>query len=54
MSAKAKVYLATVYLIGTVVGVYTMAHWQMTEPVRFACYLLIIKLAGEGLAFACQ
>ncbi len=37
MSAKAKVYLATVYLIGTVVAIYTMAHWQMTDPVRFAC-----------------
>ncbi|HET9699058.1 MAG TPA: HD domain-containing phosphohydrolase [Terriglobales bacterium] len=46
MSAKAKVYLATVYLIGTVVAIYTMAHWQMTDPVRFACYLLIAMLAS--------
>jgi diguanylate cyclase (GGDEF)-like protein/putative nucleotidyltransferase with HDIG domain len=46
MSAKAKVYLATVYLAGICVAIYTMAHWQMSDPVRFACYLLIAMLAS--------
>jgi diguanylate cyclase (GGDEF)-like protein/putative nucleotidyltransferase with HDIG domain len=46
MSAKAKTYLATVYLIGIVTGLIAMSQWQLSDPVRFACYLLIALLAS--------
>jgi diguanylate cyclase (GGDEF)-like protein/putative nucleotidyltransferase with HDIG domain len=46
MSAKAKLYLASVYLIGIVTGLSAMSHWGLSDPVRFACYLLIALLAS--------
>src|SRR3954466_11925814 len=46
MSAKAKIYLASVYLIGIVTGLTAMSHWKLSDPVRFACYLLIALLAS--------
>src|SRR3954470_4279290 len=46
MSAKAKLYLASVYLIGIVTGLTAMSHWKLSDPVRFACYLLIALLAS--------
>ncbi len=46
MTLKAKVYLATVYLIGIATLVATMSQWQFVDPGRFACYLLIALLAS--------
>ena len=46
MSAKAKMYLACVYLIGVTTGLIAMSQWNLTDPVRFACYLLIALLAS--------
>lgn len=46
MSAKAKAYLATVYVIGTVTGLIAMSQWHLSDPSRFACYLLIALLAS--------
>jgi diguanylate cyclase (GGDEF)-like protein/putative nucleotidyltransferase with HDIG domain len=46
MSAKAKVYLASVYLIGIVTAFVAMSQWRLSDPVRFACYLLIALLAS--------
>lgn len=46
MSAKAKMYLACVYLIGITTGLIAMSQWHLTDPVRFACYLLIALLAS--------
>ncbi len=46
MSAKAKMYLACVYLIGISTGLIAMSQWNFPDPVRFACYLLIALLAS--------
>jgi diguanylate cyclase (GGDEF)-like protein/putative nucleotidyltransferase with HDIG domain len=46
MSAKAKAYLAIVYLFGAVTGVFAMSQWHVTDPIRFACYLMIALLAS--------
>ena len=46
MTLKAKVYLASVYLVGIATLVLTMSQWQMVDIGRFACYLLIALLAS--------
>jgi diguanylate cyclase (GGDEF)-like protein/putative nucleotidyltransferase with HDIG domain len=46
MTLKAKVYLGSVYLIGITALVLSMSQWQMADPGRFACYLLIALLAS--------
>jgi diguanylate cyclase (GGDEF)-like protein/putative nucleotidyltransferase with HDIG domain len=46
MSAKAKLYLASVYMVGIASGVIAMTQWHVSDPARFACYLLIALLAS--------
>jgi len=46
MTLKAKVYLATVYLVGLATLALTMSQWHTVEFGRFACYLLIALLAS--------
>src|SRR3954469_5638162 len=46
MSAQAKIYLASVYVIGIATTIFALANWSVSEPVRFACYLLIALLAS--------
>ena len=46
MTLKAKVYLASVYLVGMATLVYTMSQWHLVDFGRFACYLLIALLAS--------
>jgi diguanylate cyclase (GGDEF)-like protein/putative nucleotidyltransferase with HDIG domain len=48
MSAKAKIYLASVYLIGIASIVLALSRWEITDPIRFFCYL-IIALMASGL-----
>jgi len=46
MTLKAKVYLASVYLVGLATLVVTMSQWQTVDLGRFVCYLLIALLAS--------
>src|SRR3954464_9245064 len=46
MSAKAKIYLASVYLVGTASAILALSRMGISDPVRFACYLLIALLAS--------
>jgi len=46
MTVKAKVYLASVYLIGLATLTVTMSEWHWVDFSRFACYLLIAMLAS--------
>jgi diguanylate cyclase (GGDEF)-like protein/putative nucleotidyltransferase with HDIG domain len=47
MSAKAKIYVASVYLVGLAAAILSLAHWQVSDPARFTCYLLIALLASS-------
>ncbi|MGZ4813894.1 MAG: bifunctional diguanylate cyclase/phosphohydrolase [Terriglobales bacterium] len=46
MTLKAKVYLASVYVVGLATLVYTMSQWHWVDFGRFVCYLLIALLAS--------
>src|ERR1700757_4150839 len=46
MSAKAKIYLASVYLVGVATLGLAMSQWHWVDLGRFACYLLIALLAS--------
>jgi len=46
MSVKAKIYLASVYLVGLATLGLAMSQWHWVDLGRFACYLLIALLAS--------
>lgn len=47
MSVRAKIYLASVYLVGVATMAWALWNWQMSDPVRFACYLIVALLASS-------
>ena len=48
MSAKAKLYIAAIILLGAVAALHCLVHWEFNEPLRFCAYLLI-ALPASGL-----
>jgi diguanylate cyclase (GGDEF)-like protein/putative nucleotidyltransferase with HDIG domain len=51
MSFAAKIYIATVVLIGTCVIVSGLTHWESQDMVRFACYFAL-SIAASRLKVA--
>ncbi len=47
MNGKVKSFVAATATIGVVVIVYALLHWQCSDPLRFACYLVIAVLASS-------
>ncbi|HWR17945.1 MAG TPA: HD domain-containing phosphohydrolase [Terriglobales bacterium] len=47
MSAKAKIYLAAVYLAGVITAAMAVSQWSVSDPIRFVSYLLIALLASS-------
>ncbi|MFL6464623.1 MAG: hypothetical protein ACJ73N_09480, partial [Bryobacteraceae bacterium] len=46
MSVRAKIYLASVYIVGLVTLELSMSQWHWIDLARFSCYLLIALLAS--------
>lgn len=46
MSVKAKLYLMLVIAVGTASMAYSLAAWQIADPVRFICFLIAALLAS--------
>ena len=47
MNGKVKSFVAATATIGMVVIVYALLHWQCSDPLRFACYLVVAVLASS-------
>src|SRR4051794_40700050 len=46
MSVRAKIYLASVYIVGLVTLELSMSQWHWIDLARFSCYLVVALLAS--------
>lgn len=46
LSLQTKAFVGTTALLGAVVLVFSLSHWQSQDPTRFVCYLLVAILAS--------
>ena len=47
MDLKTRAYIAATATIGAAIAVSAFSHWSSTDPVRFACYVLLALLASR-------
>src|SRR5579864_9033046 len=47
MDLKTRAYIAATATIGAVIAVSAFSHWSSSDPVRFACYVLLALLASR-------
>jgi diguanylate cyclase (GGDEF)-like protein/putative nucleotidyltransferase with HDIG domain len=46
LSLQTKAFVGTTALLGVVMLVFSLSHWQSQDPTRFVCYLLVAVLAS--------
>jgi diguanylate cyclase (GGDEF)-like protein/putative nucleotidyltransferase with HDIG domain len=47
MSIRAKLFIGAMVACGVSASTFAFAHWQSTDPIKFACYLFVAVLASS-------